>query len=599
MLRDNEYDIIMKSNVGLYQDDYKLLDYQNGRLYLTNQRIIFINESLSNKHLYLNLNNIERTDVYNGFLKSSPKIILHLKHGDGTDDDLLADVISFTWVCPICSYSNDLSNSRKKLEKMKDAPGELPICDTCGVRTTYDVIEKYILRNDEVLLKNQEDLISFDGRKCPHCTFINHPSMSKCEICGSNLPMLKNSIDSPHPVHREDKKVPLKLEPFDKISPTVIKASFRNGGFKEFNNSLTQCLEKLRISENQQQKQDSEHFNTILSLKGIHGLANKSQEQNQQASDLLGKSIQDIDQLMSKANELIVLSKKYQSVLKNKKTSVLEVDRNFELLSNSKNSVLKLNSLLNTNEIGKSINNVKVINALNTLKKGKHSTNSLSKLPSAYIDELARHICDFMLNENILDKNNGFITMYELYLAYNKFRQIDLVTPEEIFDSINRFDELSINLKVETISLMGENNLQSEKKAKLGNCVYVISKKNQANTITTKIATYIRNNSGKSILDIQLHFNINFLIMKYILDKLVDNGELAVDKTLEGYTYWPNEILEFRSMENKVGVENVNIRKAKPLTSMDQISDAFKTFPALNSDIKSDRFHELGDLNFE
>lgn len=79
-----EHDIAVQDGVGLYQGSAKLLQYQNGRVYLTNKRIIYVPEAMvSNSHktvaIALRLSVMQRCIFHPGFLTSSPKVEIVLR----------------------------------------------------------------------------------------------------------------------------------------------------------------------------------------------------------------------------------------------------------------------------------------------------------------------------------------------------------------------------------------------------------------------------------------------------------------------------------------------------------------------------------------
>lgn len=562
----------------------------------------------------LDVDKIENVELYNGFLKSSPKIVLKLKEQDYSADGPVLDNNKFTitWVCPICSYSNDLTIMSSQLKQMKETNNNLPVCNTCGVTCTYEILQNYLIKDDTVAdRKNSIDLISYDGAQCPKCTFVNHPSMMNCEICGTMLVTSTNKSNTNSYLLAQRNSGELNVEfktseEFGKsIDWTIIKFSFRNGGHKIFCDCLKKNLDYHAVrnaSKSDSIKSDStitshnKNFDALNLSNGIHGLTSKSIQQNREASLLLGKSVQDLDQLMSKAQDLISLSKKYQNILLKTNVNKVAIDQNFQLLYNSKTSIAKLNSILSDNSISKSINNSKIINALNLLKVGKPSLDTKSKMPMLYIDELSRNICDYITYENILDKNNGLITFYELYSLYNQARQINLITPEELFDAIGRFDYLKINLKVTQIFLSNkESKLDSNTKF-----VYVISKKDERTSVSTKLSKFVRENPGLSILKLQqLQFSMSFIILKTILDNLVYSGDLVIDTTLEGNTYWPNNILnpDFNKEFDSVSHDNDMIKTLGD-RQIEEVSRIFKASGISTHNLASERFKELSDLTF-
>lgn len=103
---------------------------------------------------------------------------------------------------------------------------------------------------------------------------------------------------------------------------------------------------------------------------------------------------------------------------------------------------------------------------------------------------------------------------------------------------------------------------------------------------------------------------MSFIILKTILDNLVYNGELAIDITLEGDTYWPNEFLNIARNDSNhptivskdVQIDGDNLEQHQKIVSnssaISDLSNIFKASHIYSSDITSERFKELKDLSF-
>lgn len=615
ILEPNEYDILMVNDVGVYQDSYKVEDLQKGRIYLTNKRLVFVNDIKKNLNLAIQLKEIQDIDLYNGFLKSSPKITLNLSNQSEVNINSAKEVQNspkkqkknISWACPICSYSNSSSVLLESIET------DLPICNNCGIQSHYDQIEKIIKEESKTNGNTDFDLVSFDASICPSCTFVNHPSMLECEICGTKL---TNNSFLIHPYDKSEDTAKVKLkttESYESIDLSIIKLSFRKGGhrllYDKISDIVHSYLAKKSIKKNDQNdklhktlKKEKESYinvdgnNKVVSLSnGIHGLTNKSVEQSHELSSLLEQSVQDLDQLMSMAKKIIAMSSKYQKVLADKNKTTLAYDRNNQLLQNSRNSVVKIGQLLNNKQIEKSIRRNKMTNALNSLKKEK-SEQTKSKFSLVYINELSRDICDFLTDENILDKKKGLITLYELLFLYNKSRQINLISAEELYDAVSQFDKLNLNMKCEKIEVLqlGGKDIGDSSNTK---SIYVVSKSNNDVSVKTKIFNYIISNPGLSALQLQNEeFDINFLILETILNNFVNEGQLLIDKNNFGYTYWPNKIIVD---ESEVTVESnlMPTENAKAIQPNTVDISNFKMFSTSEND-HSERYKELDGLLF-
>lgn len=606
----DEYVIRIAFSTGLYQDDFKIKGYQNGRLYLTNRRVIFIEETSESESVGINILHIDQLDYYSGFLKSSPKIVLKLKHQPEVLSMKKSDrkMLSISWVCPICSFSNDFTTTLSNLDMMRSNGSSLPTCENCGISSTFELLKKSMAHKKQQETPGVVDLMTFNESECPKCTFINHPSMVQCEICGTDLPNLwSNSfVDSENnPLVSKSPINLMTLEPYKSIDLNVVKISFRKGGHSEVYEDLKRIIENNDEHSNKIKNEanllESKQIGNFSSFKGIHGLANKSEQQNQEASLLLSKSLQDLEQLLSKAEELIDLSKKYQLLMKNMKPGG-EKDINFTLLSESRKSVTKLQDIMQNDQIQKSINKTKNINSLNSLKKCK-STTKVSGMPLEYIKELSRSIYDFLTDENILDKNNGLVTMFELYSLYNNSRQVNLVTPEEFFGAVVKFEEIGDGLAVSKVSTVRKEYKNDADTIDGGAFIYVISKKNGSKDVNRKVFLTVSSNPGIRIMEIQAHIQVNYLILKSILNALVNDGSLTIDESIEGCTYWPNEILEANALNADVSTNNLSFPKCDSTMDKGEKADGLpknsKITVTQNNNIgNSEWYKELRNLDF-
>jgi ESCRT-II complex subunit VPS36 len=128
--------------VGLYENNSKLTDYDKGKVQLTTHRILFTPFDRLENTVEIRLDRIRNISTQSGFLRSSPKIILLL-------GPIPMEEPEIAWKCNICQFYN---------------VGGLK-CAQCGVKSQNDVV----------------------GLKCPSCTFINHIDMVRCEMCDSEL----------------------------------------------------------------------------------------------------------------------------------------------------------------------------------------------------------------------------------------------------------------------------------------------------------------------------------------------------------------------------------------------------------------------------
>ena len=150
----------------MYDGSEKVPDMSCGTLVLTTHRLAYVDDARPlDQSRYVRLALVQQTEHYAGFLKSSPKITLLLR--DGREGG--------AWTCRVCAFENTTSLDGR--------------CALCGVvRASEDVQESVA---------------------CAACTFLNHPTLPRCELCETPLPKARTG-------------------------PLAVKLSFRQGGDKPF-----------------------------------------------------------------------------------------------------------------------------------------------------------------------------------------------------------------------------------------------------------------------------------------------------------------------------------------------------------------------------
>jgi ESCRT-II complex subunit VPS36 len=204
--------------------------HESGRLYCTSHRVVYLDQAkpLTNScHLPLGL--IRQTEYWAGFLKSSPKITLLLGPAPGDailpKDPRKEPVAAVSWVCRVCGFSNASSTS----------------CSLCGVKRSEASTPSSTPSRSSTPAPAPPPTEQHDGLACPVCTFINHPSLSSCEMCGSKLGTASLSL-SDRTGRSSRAGTP---EPSVAGLPSeqdFVRLSFRKGGEKAFYAALKKAL---------------------------------------------------------------------------------------------------------------------------------------------------------------------------------------------------------------------------------------------------------------------------------------------------------------------------------------------------------------------
>lgn len=244
-------------------------------MHTTTHRLFYIDNSHpATRSFALDLSYVSRTEHYAGLFTSSPKITLYLHPiaktsgprpslGSNAAGDSSEDAFG-TWECEVCSHRNPPGLS----------PAASSICALCGVprssvkssapapvpsRTKASIASSHHLStslpsssaNLHALSSsvspspggNDNEVRGENGEiSCPACTFLNHPSLPACEICGTALPRARNSANGHLPVKSAPSSRP--TSPFldddaeydssDSGVIRMIRLSFRKGGDKSF-----------------------------------------------------------------------------------------------------------------------------------------------------------------------------------------------------------------------------------------------------------------------------------------------------------------------------------------------------------------------------
>ena len=136
-----------------------------------------------------------------------------------------------SWVCNVCGYSNvpHLSTcalcgvSQEASQRSSPLPTSRPSSTPIPSSTTSTPLV--------INVHNKSN-----GIACPICTFINHPSMTRCEMCDSPLENLANlALKSVN--ERFDKQTP-QSEPVSNQQLNFVRLSFRKGGVTVFYSTL-------------------------------------------------------------------------------------------------------------------------------------------------------------------------------------------------------------------------------------------------------------------------------------------------------------------------------------------------------------------------
>ncbi|KAK9239801.1 EAP30/Vps36 family-domain-containing protein [Lipomyces kononenkoae] len=554
VLLQNEVDILVQDRVGLYDGRFKLDGYQNGRVYLTTHRICYVDNIRSATHsVAIVLSQVHRVQFSPGLLKSSPKITLFLLPPSSPSTPIglssprptsptvsvrqaqsvdlqLSTIVSrshtpdlgavFNWICPICSYSNAM--------KLVDIDGLPPPCLACGIRPAISVIEQ--ARETMAGIYDRTHIYpaplpvevqNESGFACPCCTFVNHPSLLQCEICGAtlvskNLPptLLDNAMKD---LVINERYSPSPTPPMQNNNEDIdyIKISFRAGGERIFLDRLKIVLQD-RIWERKTRNiitvgaaldRRSNATTHLLPKLGIHGLEIQSVKESQRNLELM-RSLNDLESLMQKAKEMVSLAETFATRLSN--AAGVPREARTALLESSE--ALSLSSPIVMREIA-------------------------GNGDDTFYAELARQLAEF-LDNGVLVKEGGILTLFDLYALYNRARGLSLISPKDFYKACSIFEKLRLPFRL--------------RKFRTG--VIVIQEAYYSDdAVNRMIMDWIKKGSsekgaqvGVTAQDVNRRFGWSVTIALEELETAEDSGNLTRDSSVEGTRFYENLINNFQ-----------------------------------------------------
>lgn len=551
-LTENEHHIFVKDGVGIYQGKLKIKDFQNGRVYLTNKRVIYISSSEPPRAVAIDLSDVANSDYVERFLRSSPKVKIYLKvSAESSTPSGNPKVISdsqfsksepkiIDWVCGICSFNNHISSD-------VNLAANFPKCVSCGIPPSREQLEN-VLRVSSAADQDSESSKSSDPNPdlCPKCTFINHPSMRYCEVCGAPLKQASNSLlkkikESERTSSASSNPLGLVLEDNETYtnSSPYVKVSFRKGGDGEFYKHLREITDKLKwdlleakggISDDAKRIIPTQESTPRIQSRGIQGLVKIGEFQRKQNEIILSLSLEDLEQLMLKAQDILELASSFSSLIKTPKP----------LTTNMPPLLVSLSL-------------------------------------SIYHQELAQHMCEYLLNFK-LTKSTSMITTQDLFASYNRFSILsqgfgaELVTTQNFQKCLQYFETLKLPIKLKTfqsglvVVTQRLHDLQDIHQVILE---YLVAEENRFmyEKFTSELLAdsdgYMKDTyksfHGKTVAEIAENFGWSSAICVEELTRCIDEGLVVFDKHILGTFYFANKF----DATLAARIENESVVKSK------------------------------------
>ncbi|CAK7222939.1 Vacuolar protein-sorting-associated protein 36 [Sporothrix bragantina] len=549
--------LFVQDNVGLYQGKYKVLNQQNGQVYLTSHRICYVDKADPRKYsAALELKEVERYEFYvgfsaAGFLKSSPKVTLYPKPAkrsslharsasgvgsgparsntgsplggsNGTIRPAPLPAAAATWVCSICSFSNPVPSNFDP--ESLNAHTQMPPCLACGIPPTLTHVLKAVIssaanrpqvsnnsqtgsnNNNNNLAQalplrprpvSQPDATSLGigsvdstppepstpagpadpdaSFQCPRCTFLNHPSLMACEMCGAPLVSrdLPAELTQSHQL-RTESPGPAVAASFSAAAASQagtdvaepVKVSFRGGGEKMFYERLKGSIAQRkwllhnappipslsgRSSTGLQDRPGSgsglqrssslsgagldEPRPRTVKTAGIAGLEKRGMDMRKKNEIVIGGAFEDLEALMASAKQIVALAEQLAQQTASGSAAAGSTSSDALMLAESASSQL---GLVTTKDIV--------------------GGGGSSGRESLYLSELARNLAEFLTDDarGVLRRSGGIMSLVDLWAMFNRARGgVELVSPMDLVKAAKLWEELRLPVRLRTFKRSG------------------------------------------------------------------------------------------------------------------------------------------------
>ena len=395
-----------------------------------------------------------------GFLKSSPKIVLYAKPpknngflGTASGEPPFSHSpspkpVNATWICPICSFSNPVPAHFDPASA--NTSTELLPCLACGIKPPLTTVLKAAITaaaNHDTPAVTKPDFPRVDSGKdrpslltplsCPRCTFMNHPSLPSCEMCGAPLPSSSGLLfdgtrsDSVSPVPFSEQQYGLQ----NTEAARNIKLSFRDGGDRIFYERMKGALVQRKwllhnappVPEPSQSPSPTTTLEPTLdgirvhpssrpSAVGIAGLEQRGLQARINNELVIGNAFEDLEALMSSAKQVVALAG--------------TLARESGMASNSNEGSAEANAVLS-----ESVNALGMVTTKDMLGSGAENL---------YLSELSRDLAEYLTDDRrgILHRRGGIMSLVDLWAVFNRSRNgVELVSPSD-FEKAARLWEL-------------------------------------------------------------------------------------------------------------------------------------------------------------
>ncbi|EXJ68974.1 uncharacterized protein A1O5_07909 [Cladophialophora psammophila CBS 110553] len=590
-LSQDEVLLFVQDGVGLYEGKYKIDSCQKGHAYLTSHRACYVDDADPRANSWaVDLRDVERHEFQAGFLKSSPKVTLFPKppkrrlgsisragpaqsprfqrvassstpstrasspFRSSTISPTPPPLVTGTWVCPICSFSNPVPSNFDPTIATESFP--LPPCLACGIKPPFSLVLKAaVAANAKRLLgtrpesinltadsqtQSYGDEISSESITCPRCTFHNHPWMRICELCSAPLPapdtIQRQALEDPFGRSRSPGPEISGLSLEEEHETPSVKFSFRNGGDRVFYERLKNAMiQRKWLLQNAPPipRPDGDRTPTPFSgtspvpssesravAVGIAGLEQRGLQTRRNNEAVLGNAFEDLEALMASAKDVVALAERF--ALESGSQTGLSGAPTDPLLSQSAAAL----GMVATKDM-----------------VGDNST-------ALYISELARNLAEYATDDRqgILRRQGGTMSLVDLWAMFNRSQNgVELVSPSDFHKAAEAWEKLGLPIKLRRFKsgllVVQQRNASDEKT--IGQIRAWLDSLRLAAAATSPEA-WDRSIYGVGVTAQQAaaQFGWSLGVAAEELEMAEERGALCREEGVEGLKFWVNFLLE-------------------------------------------------------
>ncbi|GAB7326495.1 hypothetical protein MBLNU13_g10489t1 [Cladosporium sp. NU13] len=599
-LYDDETLLFVQDSVGLYEGKYKIPNYQNGQAYLTSHRVCYVDNDEPRKYsVAVDLKQIDRTESYAGFLKSSPKITLFPKASKRASQAISSPVpryatpadalvkppgsplrsyvsspapprdIDATWICPICGFSNKVPPNFDPATANQHT--NLPPCQACGIQPPLVHMVKAAIaamsnrpsgqygdatpqsRNsfDQESSSSQGAMLSPSPQKtgnsitCPRCTFENHPSLAMCEICGASLTAggdRRSQLISESTKRPESPGPTLNTESIiGNETIETIKFSFRAGGDKVFHERLKGALVQRKWLLQSAPPVPTPHGqNDTNPLDPKNGYA----QQSAPSPRIVGIAGLERRGAQLRANNQAVIGSAFEDLeaLMTSAKEVIAMAEQFRAQSASADSITpEARSLLNESASALGLTTTK-----DMLGSGSTSEN-------LYVTELSRNLAEFLTDDRrgVLRREGGIISLVDLWAVFNRLRNgIELVSPLDFEKAAKMWETLQLPIRLRRFKsglLVVQERSRTDEKTIASILAWLREPVTDelASQMISEVAALQDFGRSTTAQETAERFGWSVGVANEELEMAEDLGAICRDQCLDGVRFWENRFPQF------------------------------------------------------